>query len=81
MAEVTERRPKSHSQFRWKAYLIFCLIVYPCCFALTWFRQSNCVGYPNFSVRPCTYWSNHEIAIFSLGVTIIAAFFIVPKLR
>jgi hypothetical protein len=57
------------------------LIFYPGCFAFTWLgqlyhRQNPPVGWH----RPYTDWSNREIAIFSLVMTIVSGFIAVPKL-
>jgi len=66
---------------RWKAYLIFYVIFYPCCVAFTWLRrlyrsQNPPVGGWHHSY---TSLSNREIAVFSFVITIVAGFIIVPK--
>jgi hypothetical protein len=66
-----------------RAYLIFYLIFFPCCFAFTWLRQLYRSQNPpvGWSRSYTSYtWSNHEIAIFSLVITVVAGFIVVPKL-
>jgi hypothetical protein len=64
----------------WKFYTIFPLVFYPACFLLTWFRHNDCNPNPAFNLRPCTFMSKTEIAIFSFAITIVSTLIVAWRL-